>query len=80
MDEGYDNDEGGHCRGGGKGGGRVSGKATTVAAAPIANEVLVSTSGRSQTSNALLLSSSRPPRYCQGRGGTVGYLYLLSWR
>ena len=40
MDEGYDDDEGGHCQGG-EGGGRASGRATAVAAAPIANEILV---------------------------------------
>ena len=38
------------------------------------------TSGRSRTSDALLPSSSRPPRLRRGRGGTVGYSYSSSWR
>ena len=51
MDEGYDDDAGGH-RWGGKGGGRVSGRATTVAEAPIANEVLVANLGKITDRNA----------------------------
>ena len=45
MDKGYNEDEGGHHRGG-KGGGRASGRATTVVAAPITNEVLVANLGK----------------------------------
>ena len=45
MDEGYDDDEGGR-RWGGKRGGRASGRANMVAAAPIVNEVLVSNLGK----------------------------------
>ncbi len=45
MDKGYDDDEVG-CRRGGGGRGRASGRATTVAVAPIANEVLVANLGK----------------------------------
>ena len=45
MDEGYVDDKGGR-RWGGKGGGRPSGRATTVVAASIANEFLVANLGK----------------------------------
>ena len=56
-----DDDEGGRRRGG-KDGGRASGRATTVAAAPIANEVLVANLSKIADKRCTAPVVLRPPR------------------
>ena len=77
MDEGYNDDEGGRCRGEEEGAGRAAGPLRW-RRLPSQTKSWWPTSGKSRTSDALLPSSSRPPRRRRGRGGMVRYLYSSS--
>ena len=75
MDEGYD-DEGGRRRGR-KGGGRVSGRATTVAAPPIASEVLVANLGKIADKRCAAPVVIAPPALLSGEGRDGGVFVFV---
>jgi hypothetical protein len=76
MDEGYDDDEGGR-RWGGKGGGRASGRATTVAEAPITNEVLVANLGKITDKRRAAPIVVAPPASSSGEGRDGGVFVFV---
>ena len=76
MDEGYDNDEGGR-RWGRKGGGRASGRATMVAVAFIANEVLVANLGKISDKRRSAPVVVAPPASSSGEGRDGGVFVFV---
>ena len=76
MDEGYDDDEGGRCRGG-EGGSTASGRATAVAAAPIANEVLVANLGKIADKRCAAPVVIAPPALLSGEGRDGGVFVFV---
>ena len=76
MDEGYNDDEGGR-HWGGEGGGRASGRATTVAAAPMANEVLVANLRKIADKGRATPVVIAPPASSSGEGRDGGVFVFV---
>ncbi len=76
MTEGYDADAGGRCRGG-VGGSTASGRATAVAAAPIANEVLVANLGKIADKRRVAPVVVAPPASSSGEGSDDGVFVFV---